>query len=116
MTSGTAHAFVTSNHARFSNELQQFVRIPSVSGDPKHADDVKRCGGWLASHLNKIGLQRVRLVPTPRHPVIYAEYIGKAASRTILIYGHYDVQPPGPSTDWKFPAFGGQIRDGFLHA
>ena len=103
------------NHARFIRELQEFVRIPSVSSDPRRAGEVRRCAQWLAAQLRHAGLRRVRVLPTARHPIVYAEWLGAPRRPTVLIYGHYDVQPAEPSADWKSPAFGAEIRDGFLH-
>jgi acetylornithine deacetylase/succinyl-diaminopimelate desuccinylase-like protein len=115
MTTMGIIAFVDANFRRFTAELQAFVRIPSVSSDPRRAGDVRRCGTWLASQLCHTGLTRVRVLPTPRHPIAYGEWLGAQGKPTILIYGHYDVQPAEPLTDWKFPPFGAEIRDGFLH-
>jgi acetylornithine deacetylase/succinyl-diaminopimelate desuccinylase-like protein len=108
-------SYVATNQPRFNRELQAFVRMPSVSGDPAHAGDVRRCGRWLAAHLKRIGLQRVRMVPTKRHPIIYGEWTAAARTPTVLIYGHYDVQPAAPLREWTSPAFGARIQDGFLH-
>lgn len=107
--------FVRQHHTRFLGELQEFVRIPSVSSEPARSADVKRCGQWLASHLKTIGLQRVREVPTPRHPIVYGEWTGARGKPTALIYGHYDVQPPGPAGEWRFPPFAARIEGGYLH-
>src|SRR5262245_11311168 len=88
--------YARTQRRRFLAELQDFVRCPSVSAQPQHATDIKKCAAWLAEHLRRIGLETVKLVPTPRHPLVYAEW-RKAPSRpTLLIYGHYDVQPPDP--------------------
>jgi acetylornithine deacetylase/succinyl-diaminopimelate desuccinylase-like protein len=108
-------AFVQSNLNRFTAELQEFVRIPSVSGDLKHGPDVKRCSEWLEKQLRTAGLERVRVLPTKRHPLVYGEWLGAARKPTVLLYGHYDVQPAEPLKEWKFPAFGAEVRDGFLH-
>jgi acetylornithine deacetylase/succinyl-diaminopimelate desuccinylase-like protein len=115
VTIAAVTAFVANHQPRFNSELQSFVRIPSVSGDPTRADDVKRCSRWLAAHLKQIGLQRVRIVPTRRHPIVYGEWTCARRAPTVLIYGHYDVQPAAPLREWTFPAFGGQIHHGFLH-
>ena len=108
-------AFVTRNQPRFNGELQAFVRIASVSGDPARRNDVTRCSGWLASQLRRAGLQRVRVVPTKRHPIVYGEWTSATGRPTVLIYGHYDVQPAEPVREWTHPPFGGEIHGGFLH-
>ena len=100
---------------KFQRELQEFVRIPSVSSDPKRAHDVQRCAIWLAARLRKAGLTRVRLVHTPGHPVVYGEWLGAPGKPSVLIYGHHDVQPAEPLKDWKIPPFAAEIRNGYLH-
>jgi acetylornithine deacetylase/succinyl-diaminopimelate desuccinylase-like protein len=87
-----------------------FVRFPSVSAQPKHADDVKRCATWLGKHLKKVGLDKVNVLPTQRHPIVYAEWLHAPGSPTVLIYGHYDVQPPDPLSEWSSPPFEPTVR------
>lgn len=101
-----ARRFARTNRGRFVRELKDFVRIPSVSADPARATDVKRCADWLARHLGGIGLRRVRIFPTPRHPIVYAEWReAPPGAPTLLIYGHYDVQPADPLNEWRRPPF-----------
>jgi acetylornithine deacetylase/succinyl-diaminopimelate desuccinylase-like protein len=88
-------AYVRRHQRRFIRELQEFIRIPSVSSDPAHAADVRRCARWLARQLAHIGLSGARTIPTKRHPIVYGEWHGAAGRPTVLIYGHYDVQPAG---------------------
>ena len=92
------------HRARWLEELKQFIRFPTVSAQPAHADDLKRCAAWLADHLRKIGLQNVRVIPTRRHPLVYADW-KRARGPTVLIYGHYDVQPAEPLNEWRSPPF-----------
>src|SRR4029077_20967457 len=87
--------YARAHRERFVNELKDFIRFPSVSAHPKHATDVQQCARWLARHLRRIGLD-VRLLRTPRHPLVYATWHGAAGRPTVLIYGHYDVQPADP--------------------
>ena len=115
MSTRAIATFVASHQPRFLGELQSFVRIPSISADPARGEDVKRCGEWLAAHLKKIGLDRVRVLPTKRHPIVYGEWMGVPGKPTVLIYGHYDVQPAGHLPEWKYPPFSARIEDGFLH-
>jgi acetylornithine deacetylase/succinyl-diaminopimelate desuccinylase-like protein len=110
-----SHEFPLAHRRRFESELQEFVRIPSVSSSSHHAADVSRCARWLDQNLRRSGLTRVRLLPTARHPIVYGEWLGAPGKPTVLIYGHYDVQPAAPLKDWKSPPFGGEIRDRFLH-
>lgn len=101
--------------SRFVAELAAFVRFPSVSAQPSHAQDVRRCAAWLADHLRAIGLENVRVVRTRRHPVVTAEWLHAPRATTILIYGHYDVQPPEPLDEWTSPPFAPALRGGCLY-
>jgi len=92
-------------------ELMEFVAIPSVSAQGEHAGDVQRCAEWLVRKLTAIGLE-ARLEETPGHPVVVAKTPRDQAKRTVLIYGHYDVQPPEPLDLWTTPAFEPEVRDG----
>jgi acetylornithine deacetylase/succinyl-diaminopimelate desuccinylase-like protein len=106
----TATAFVRSNFGRFVRELQEFVSFPSVSAKPRHVSDIRKCAAWLAGHLQKIGLPRVKIVPIKRSPIIYAEWLHACGRPTVLIYGHYDVVPPEPLSEWKSPPFQPVVR------
>jgi acetylornithine deacetylase/succinyl-diaminopimelate desuccinylase-like protein len=86
-----------------------FVHFPSVSAQPKHANDVKNCAAWLAAHLRGIGLENVAVVPTARHPIVYGDW-RHAPGPTVLIYGHYDVQPADPLSEWRSPPFEPAVR------
>jgi acetylornithine deacetylase/succinyl-diaminopimelate desuccinylase-like protein len=86
-------------------ELIQFLGFPSVSEDPAAAGDVRACASWLARRLRAIGMEGVRVVPTRGHPFVSAEWRGAPGRPTVLIYGHYDVQPPGPPGLWRSPPF-----------
>src|SRR6266446_5233257 len=110
----TARPHAVGTIARSVRELQEFVRIPSVSSDPKRAVDVHRCATWLAGQLRKAGLTRVRVLPTARHPIVFGEWLNAGRKPTVLIYGHYDVQPAEPEKDWKLPPFAAQIHNGLL--
>ena len=98
-------AFAGANRPRFVEELRAFIRFPSVSAQPNHAGDVKRCATWLARHLSEIGLQRVNVIPTKGHPLVYGEWLRRPGRPTVLIYGHYDVQPAEPLGEWRIPPF-----------
>jgi acetylornithine deacetylase/succinyl-diaminopimelate desuccinylase-like protein len=106
---------VQANRARFLEELKSFVRIPSISSQPKHAGDVKRCAAWLAKHLRGVGLERVKVIPTKRHPIVYADWLHAPGRPTVLIYGHYDVQPVEPLSEWQTPPFEPVVRGDNLY-
>ena len=80
-------------------DFYQFLRFPSISTDDQYAEKVTECGHWLVEKLTKVGLS-AKLCPTPGHPVVWAHNKQKAGRRTVLIYGHYDVQPPDPVRLW----------------
>lgn len=100
----------------FLDNLMRTLRIPSVSAQPQHRDDVRRCAEHLAAHLTAIGMERVEVVPTAGHPIVYAEWLGAPGKPTALVYGHYDVQPPEPLELWTTPPFEPTLRDGKLYA
>jgi acetylornithine deacetylase/succinyl-diaminopimelate desuccinylase-like protein len=97
--------YARSNRLRFVEELKDFLRFPSISAQPKHAQNLQECASWLAKHLRTIGLEHVEVIHTQRHPIVYAEWLGKPGYPTVLIYGHYDVQPVDPVCEWKSPPF-----------
>ncbi len=108
--------YLEQNRGRFLENLKAALRIPSVSAQPQHKADVRRCAELIAAHLKRIGMTRAEVVDTPGHPVVYAEWLGAPGKRTALLYGHYDVQPPEPLELWKTPPFEPTERDGKLYA
>lgn len=96
-------------------DLAELVRFPSVSADPARSADVARCARWLAQHLADRGLTGVRVLPTPGHPVVVAEARAAGPAPTLLVYGHYDVQPEDPRGAWTSPPFEPEVRGGVLH-
>lgn len=110
-----ATAYARAHRSRFLEELKRLVRFPSVSAQTKHAADVRRCAEWLAGHLKGIGMEGVRVIATPRHPIVYADWKKAAGLPTVLIYGHYDVQPPDPLKEWKTPPFEPTVRGEHLY-
>jgi succinyl-diaminopimelate desuccinylase len=108
-------AYLDANARRFESELIDLLRIPSVSTDPEHAGDVRRAADFVAKDLGNIGLE-AEVIPTAGHPVVYAEWLGAAGAPTVLVYGHYDVQPPDPLELWITPPFEPTVRDGNLYA
>lgn len=92
-----------------------FVRFPSISAQPEYAKHVQLCAEWLAEHLRAIGLREVRLVPTGGLPVVYAASARDWQRPTVLIYGHYDVQPADPLEEWHSPPFKPVVRGEYLY-
>jgi acetylornithine deacetylase/succinyl-diaminopimelate desuccinylase-like protein len=97
------------------DELRAFVRFPSVSAQPRRAGDVRRCALWLAGLLRRVGLDHVRVFRTPGHPIVCADWLRAPGRPTLLIYGHYDVQPAEPLVAWHVPPFGAVVRGGALY-
>lgn len=104
------------SHDRILGELIEFAAIPSVSTDPAHAADMKTAAQWVADKLAAAGPLTVRTIATAGNPVIYGEWLGAPGKQTVLIYGHYDVQPPDPLEKWISPPFVPTQRDGRLYA
>lgn len=111
------HDYARQHGERFLNELFDFIRIPSVSTLPERAADVRRAADWLADDLRRSGLEKVEVIATDGHPVVYAEWMGAGPTApTVLVYGHYDVQPADMADGWDSDPFEPVIRDGFIYA
>jgi acetylornithine deacetylase/succinyl-diaminopimelate desuccinylase-like protein len=108
-------AYARAHRVRFVSELADLIRFPTVSGQPRHARDLRRCAEWLASHLGRVGLEHVHIIPTSRHPLVYADWRHAPGAPTVLIYGHYDVQPAEPLDAWHTPPFEPVRRGRNLH-
>ena len=106
---------ISANRQRYVEELAEFLRIPSVSTEPDHAADIRQAAIWVVNKLQKLNFQ-VELRETARHPVVYGHLVIDASLPTLLIYGHYDVQPPDPLDEWITPPFSPSIRDGHIYA
>ncbi len=106
---------ISANRQRYVEELSEFLLIPSVSTEPDHAADIRQAAIWVVNKLQKLGFQ-VELRETARHPVVFGHLVIDASLPTILIYGHYDVQPPDPLDEWITPPFSPTIRDGHIYA
>ena len=107
--------YLEANKDRALSELKEFVSIPSVSSQTDHAHDMRRCAEWVASHVQSIGLEHVQIMDTGGHPVVYADWLGAPGAPTILLYGHYDVQPVDPVELWSSPPFEATVREGNLY-
>ena len=132
----SAAQFAKDNQARFVEELKALLRIPSISTDPERMADTRRAAEFVAAELKRIGMQNVRLIETSTpetvlaptsgpaqvvparhgHPLVYADMLALEGAPTVLLYGHYDVQPPDPLEEWKTPPFEPTERDGNLYA
>lgn len=103
--------FAQEHRDRFSKELIEFVSIPSISTDPMAKPDMERAAGWVAEQLRSLGMRQVKIFPTAGHPVVYGETLAAGPGRqTILVYGHYDVQPVEPLELWTSPPFQPTLR------
>lgn len=110
------HAYIDSNKERFQQELFDFLRIPSVSARSEHNQDTVRAAEWIAERTRELGME-VKVHATAGHPIVVAEYrAAGAGAPTVLIYGHYDVQPVEPLDLWQSPPFEPVIRDGKIYA
>ena len=110
-----ALSHLRANHDRILSKLVEFASIPSVSTDPAHAADIDRAARWVAAEVAAAGPITVRTLPTAGNPVVYAEWLGAPGKRTVLVYGHYDVQPPDPLEKWHSPPWTPTVRDGRLY-
>ncbi len=99
----------------YLEEYYSFLRFPSVSTDDKYKEKLVECANWLVNKLNRIGLQ-TQLVPTTRHPIVWARNEHRPGRPTVMIYGHYDVQPPEPLELWDSPPFEPVLKNGYVFA
>jgi acetylornithine deacetylase/succinyl-diaminopimelate desuccinylase-like protein len=97
-------------------QLLDFLRIPSISSLPEHAADVARAGGWVADRLKAAGIENVLVLQTEGHPVVYGEWLRAPHKPTIMVYGHFDVQPVDPLEQWTHPPFDPTVRDNRVYA
>lgn len=110
------HAYIDANLPRFRGELNDFLRIPSVSARSEHRPDMRRAAEWLAERMRDAGLE-VSIEATPGHPIVLGEWRGAGeGAPTVLIYGHYDVQPAEPLELWTSPPFEPTVRAGRIYA
>jgi acetylornithine deacetylase/succinyl-diaminopimelate desuccinylase-like protein len=108
--------FIAQHREQFLKELFELLRIPSVSADSKYAGDVVRTAEFIAENMKKAGANNVELIPTPGFPVVYGEKIIDEKKPTVLVYGHYDVQPVDPLNLWTTPPFEPEVRNEKIYA
>lgn len=116
MEPNTQLNYINLNRTKFLDELFTFLRIPSVSADPKHSSSVFEAARFVKEALEKAGVEKTKLFETPGFPIVYGEKIINPNLPTILVYGHYDVQPPDPLDLWTSPPFEPVIRENKIYA
>ncbi|HOU40654.1 MAG TPA: M20/M25/M40 family metallo-hydrolase, partial [Promineifilum sp.] len=115
--SDAARAYARVHGEQFRQELHEMLRIPSLSADPAHTGDVRRMAEWLADHFNSLGLDKVAVMETAGHPVVYGEWTGAGPDKpTVLVYGHYDVVPAQMEDGWHTDPFEPVKKDGKIYA
>jgi len=108
--------YAREHHPDYLAELKEFLAIPSVSTLSEYIPDMRRAAEWVCGQMQRIGLQNVEVMPTARHPVAYGEWLNAPGKPTVLVYGHYDVQPPDPLSEWISPPFQATVRGDDLYA
>ncbi len=110
------HEYIQANQDRFLSELFELLRIPSVSADSRHKEDVRNAARYVLQKIKDAGADKVELCETKGHPIVYGEKMVDPKAPTVLVYGHYDVQPPDPLNLWNTPPFEPTVRDGKIYA
>lgn len=111
-----SQAYIDANQQKFLDELFELLRIPSVSTDSTKKGEIQKAANFLLDQLKSLNLNKVELFETPGNPIVYGEHCPHADKPTVLIYGHYDVQPSDPDDLWDTPAFEPTIKDGNIYA
>ena len=106
---------LTTDQKRYLEEWMTFLKIPSVSADPAYKDEVAKAAEWVNNALVEVGCTQTEIIPTAGHPIVYGEYLIDENLPTVLVYGHYDVQPPDPVELWDSPPFEPVIKTSSLH-
>ena len=112
----TALQYARKNKERFLSAFKEILSIPSVSTDPLHSTDIRHAAEWSAAQLRGLGMQKVQIFPTAKHPIVYGAWLGASGAPTVLIYGHYDVQPADPLDLWKTGPFDPVVRGEDIYA
>jgi acetylornithine deacetylase/succinyl-diaminopimelate desuccinylase-like protein len=116
MTAVDWRAYFAEREAQDLAEFDEFLRIPSISTMPEYAGDVRKAAEWVVARMRKAGIPEVELLETGGHPLIYGRWHVDGSKPTVMIYAHYDVQPPDPLDQWVSPPFEPQTRDGKIYA
>ncbi|MCY4484758.1 MAG: dipeptidase [Spirochaetaceae bacterium] len=109
-------SYLRGQQQRVVDELLAFIRIPSVSALPEHADDVAAAGAWVHARLQAAGIEHVQTLATGGHPVVYGDWLHAPGAPTVLIYGHFDVQPAAFEDGWSHPPFEPRLAGGRIYA
>ncbi len=109
------HAYLETQRERFLDELLDLLRIPSISADPRYAEQVRKMAEATAEHLRRAGADNVAVIETEGHPIVYGEKYVDPSAPTVLVYGHYDVQPPDPLDLWDSPPFEPVVKPTEIH-
>jgi acetylornithine deacetylase/succinyl-diaminopimelate desuccinylase-like protein len=107
----TLKRYLDEHQPRFLDELLELLRIPSISAISAHAGDVRRAAEWVAARVTAAGMEHAQILPTEGHPVVYADWLHAPGKPTVMIYGHFDVQPVDPLDLWTRPPFEPDVRD-----
>ncbi|HZT97797.1 MAG TPA: dipeptidase [Chloroflexota bacterium] len=116
MTSESVRSYARHHASEYRRQLEELLRIPSISTLPEHAEDCERAARWLADRMTAAGLENVEVVRGRGRPLVYADWLHAEGAPTVLVYGHYDVQPVDPPELWISPPFEPEVRDGFIYA
>ena len=104
--------YLETNHDSMLEELKEYLRIPSISTGTKNTKDIAKAADFTQKQLKKIGLKNVKIHKTKGHPIVYGEWLGAKGAPTVLVYGHYDVQPVEPLNLWNTDPFDPTVKDG----
>ena len=109
--------YIETNKQRYTEELKDFLRIPSISNDPESKGELKKAAEWLKNKMEEAGLENIKIFETKGHPIVYSDWLKAGADKpTILVYGHYDVQPVDPVELWTDPPFEPVIKGSKIYA
>jgi len=111
-----AISYAHQKREQFIEEFKTFLSMPSISTLHEHAGDVQNTAEWLAEQLRALGMEHVEIMPTGGHPIVYGDWLHAKDKPTMLVYGHYDVQPADPLNEWDTPPFEPTVRDKYIYA